>query len=156
MKASFHIIIIPFTLTGMLMAGVAFGNPVMLPQHPGYPMGKATDPVNGQSLANDPGRANAVGEKALNGAAAFDDRHVSQQLPKDEQNQRLLEKPGAGILPKVQGPQIMIDPPVKEGTKVQASPQERTVSQALRGTAGREARIRPGGSRSAAPLVEAS
>ena len=67
MKASFHIIIIPFTLTGMLMAGVAFGNPVMLPQHPGYPMGKATDPVNGQSLANDPGRANAVGEKALNG-----------------------------------------------------------------------------------------
>jgi hypothetical protein len=77
MKASFHIIIIPFTLTGMLMAGVAFGNPVMLPQHPGYPMGKATDPVNGQSLANDPGRANAVGEKALNGAAAFDDRHVA-------------------------------------------------------------------------------
>ena len=123
MKASLHIIIIPFTLTGMLMAGVAFGNPVMLPQHPGYPMGKATDPVNGQSLANDPGRANAVGEKALNGAAAFDDRHVSQQLPKDEQNQRLLEKPGAGILPKVQGPQIVIDPPVKEGTKVQASPQ---------------------------------
>ncbi|MEK6804367.1 MAG: hypothetical protein AABZ34_17155 [Nitrospirota bacterium] len=121
MKAS--LFIYPLAASGVLVAVVAFGNPAMLPQHPGYPMGKATDPVHGQSLANDPGRANAVGEKALNGAAAFDDRHVSQQLPKDEQNQRLLEKPGAGILPKVQGPQIVIDPPVKEGTKVQASPQ---------------------------------
>jgi len=102
---------------------MAFSNPALLPQHPGYPMGKATDPVNGQPLANDPGRANAVGEAALSKAAAFDNGHVSQQLPKDEQNLRLLEKPGAGILPKVQGPQIMIDPPVKEGTKVQASPQ---------------------------------
>ncbi len=121
MKASFHIF--PWSLAGVLVAAVAFGNPTMLPQHPGYPMGKAVDPVNGQSLANDPGRANAVGEKALNGAAAFDDRHVSQQLPISDQNQRLLEKPGAGILPKVQGPQIVIDPPVKEATKVQASPQ---------------------------------
>ena len=123
MKASFHIIIIPFTLTGMLMAGAAFGNPALLPQHQGYPMGKATDPVNGQPLANDPGRANAGGESALSKAAAFDNGHVSQQLSINDQNQRLLEKPGAGILPKVQGPQIVIDPPVKEATKVQASPQ---------------------------------
>jgi len=48
---------------------------------------------------------------------------VSQKLSINDQNQRLLEKPGAGILPKVQGPNIVIDPPVKEGTKVQASPQ---------------------------------
>ena len=121
MADSIHII--PFALTGMLMAGVALGNPALLPQHPGYPMGKATDPVNGQPLANDPGRTNAVGESALSKAAAFDNGHVSQQLSSNDQNQRLLEKPGAGILPKVQGPQIVIDPPVKEGTKVQASPQ---------------------------------
>jgi len=94
----------------------------MLPQHPGYPMGKATDPVNGQMLANDPGRSNAVGESALNQAAAFDDRHTSQRLPINDHDQRLLEKPGAGLLPKVQGPNIVIDPPVKEATKVQASP----------------------------------
>ncbi|MBS0169026.1 MAG: hypothetical protein JSR62_01620 [Nitrospira sp.] len=106
-----------------LIAAPAFGNPALLPQHPGYPMGKATDPVNGQALANDPGRTNASGESALNGAAAFDERHVSQKLTNNEQNLRVLEKPGAGILPKVQGPNIVIDPPVKEATKVQASPQ---------------------------------
>ncbi|CBK41639.1 exported protein of unknown function [Nitrospira defluvii] len=115
--------IYPLAVSGVLVAAMAFSNPALLPQHPGYPMGKATDPVNGQPLANDPGRANAVGESALSKAAAFDNGHVSQQLSINDQNQRLLEKPGAGILPKVQGPQIVIDPPVKEGTKVQASPQ---------------------------------
>jgi len=35
----------------------------------------------------------------------------------------VLEKPGAGLLPKVQGPNIKIEPPVKEGTKANASPQ---------------------------------
>lgn len=108
---------------GMCGAVAAFANPALLPQHPGYPMGKATDPVNGQVLANDPGRPNGGGESALSGSAAFDDRHVSQKFSNDDQNQRLLEKPGAGILPKVQGPNIVIDPPVKEATKVQASPQ---------------------------------
>jgi hypothetical protein len=34
-----------------------------------------------------------------------------------------LEKPGAGVLPKVQGPEIKIEPPVKEGTRVNAAPQ---------------------------------
>lgn len=101
----------------------ALGNPALLPQHPGYPMGKATDPVNGQALANDPGRTNASGESALTGAAAFDERHVSQKLSSNDQNLRVLEKPGAGLLPKVQGPNIVIDPPVKEATKAQASPQ---------------------------------
>lgn len=121
MKAS--LLISLFVVMGLLVAAVAFANPALLPQHPGYPMGKATDPVNGQSLANDPGRANAGGESALSGAAAFDDRHVSQKLSINDHDQRLLEKPGAGILPKVQGPNIVIDPPVKEATKVQASPQ---------------------------------
>jgi hypothetical protein len=100
----------------------AFANPGMLPKHPGYPMGKAVDPVSGQSLANDPGQTNASGEKALSEAAMFDDAHVRQVLPMNANDQRLLEKPGAGQLPKVQGPQIIITPPVKEATKVQASP----------------------------------
>jgi hypothetical protein len=58
----------------------------------------------------------------LSKAAAFDDVH-SKQSVSNQNDQRLLEKPGAGVLPKVQGPNITIEPPVKEGTKVNASPQ---------------------------------
>ncbi|BCA54585.1 conserved exported protein of unknown function [Nitrospira sp. KM1] len=101
----------------------ASANPNMLPKHPGYPMGKAQDPVSGQPLANDPGQVNATGEKSLAAAAGIDDVHSTQNLPTNVDNERLLEKPGAGVLPKVQGPDIRIEPPVKEGTKVQASPQ---------------------------------
>ena len=43
-----------------LTVSLVLANPSMLPKHPGYPMGKAVDPVTGQSLANDPGQANAV------------------------------------------------------------------------------------------------
>lgn len=121
MKASLSIYVMAGI--GLFGAAVVFANPAMLPQHPGYPMGKATDPVNGQALANDPGRPAGGGESALGGAAAFDDRHVTQKLSINDHDKRLLEKPGAGILPKVQGPNIVIDPPVREGTKVQASPQ---------------------------------
>jgi hypothetical protein len=110
-------------VTGAFGATLALGNPTMLPKHPGYPMGKAIDPISGQSLANDPGQANAGGDSALTKAAAFDDNHVSQKLSINDHDQRVLEKPGAGILPKVQGPNIVIDPPVKDATKVQASPQ---------------------------------
>jgi len=102
---------------------LAVANPDMLPKHPGYPMGKAVDPVKGQSLANDPGQTNATGEGSLNKAAAFDDAHVQQNLSINQNDQRILEKPGAGLLPKVQGPNITIEPPVKESTKVNASPQ---------------------------------
>jgi hypothetical protein len=40
----------------------------------------------------------------------------------DLNNQRVLKKEGAGILPKVQGPEIKIEPPVKEATKASAAP----------------------------------
>lgn len=117
--------LILFTIcAGVFLAGtVAVANPNMLPKHPGYPMGNAVDPVRGQSLANDPGQTNATGEGSLAKAAAFDDTHVQQSLPMNQNDQRLLEKPGAGLLPKVQGPNITIEPPVKAGTKVNASPQ---------------------------------
>ena len=107
----------------MFTAVCASANPSMLPKHEGYPMGKATDPVTGKSLGNDPGQPNATGPKALEQAAMFDDQHSQQHLS-NANDQRVLEKPGAGVLPKVEGPQIKIEPPVKEATKTQANPKD--------------------------------
>jgi hypothetical protein len=114
-------IVIAVALIFGFAASVAFANPDMLPKHPGYPMGKAVSPVTGQPLVNDPGQSNAGGEKALKEAAGFDDARSVQQLT-DENNKRILKNEGAGVLPKVQGPQIKIEPPVKEATKVTANP----------------------------------
>lgn len=113
------------TASAVMLSAISpvFANPDMLPKHPGYPMGKAIDPVKGQVLANDPGQTNATGEGSLTNAAVFDDRHSRQSLSINHDNQRIMEKPGAGVLPKVQGPNIKIEPPVKEATKVNASPQ---------------------------------
>ena len=108
----------------LMAAATVFANPNMLPKHEGYPMGKATDPVSGQSLGNDPGQRNASGEQALQQSALSDDRHSVQKLAPNANDERLLEKPGAGVLPKVQGPQIAIEPPVKEATKAQAEPKD--------------------------------
>lgn len=106
-----------------VVASLVFANPAMLPKHPGYPSKEAISPVTGQPLANDPGQTNAVGEKALQEAAAFDDARSVQQLT-DPNNERILSKQGAGLLPKVQGPNITIEPPVKEATKVSANPEK--------------------------------
>mgnify|MGYP003694198109 FL=1 len=120
MKTS--LVLLTVFIVVLLSISLVLANPTMLPKHPGYPMGKAVDPVSGQSLANDPGQTNATGEKSLAQASVFDDVHVMQSLSINRDDQRLLEKPGAGVLPKVQGPNIKIEPPVKEGTKVNASP----------------------------------
>jgi len=106
----------------LLGASLTCANPATLPEHPGYPMGKAVDPVKGQSLANDPGKNNAVGDKALNEAAGADAAHVRQNLSINQNDKRIMEKSGAGLLPKVEGPNIVIAPPVKEATKVNAAP----------------------------------
>jgi len=103
----------------LLSGSFAFANPSMLPQHPGYPMGKAVDPVRGKSLANDPGQSNAVGDKALQKASGTDVDHIIQSLPMNQGDKRILEKPGAGILPRVEGPAITIDPPIKPAKEVQ-------------------------------------
>jgi len=100
-----------------VFVSLAFSNPAMLPKHEGYPGGNAVSPVTGQPLANDPGQKNATGEKALAEAAAAEDAHVMQNLS-GENNQRLLKQQGAGQLPKVQGPQIKIEPPFKEATRM--------------------------------------
>ena len=112
------------TALAVTLAGTteSFANPALLPQHEGYPMGQAKDPVKGQPLGNDPGQTNASGNQALEQAAMAGDAHAKQQL-RNHNDQRILEKPGAGVLPKVQGPQININPPVKEASKVQANPQ---------------------------------
>ncbi len=121
MKTSLIICACPFVV-GLVMS-LALANPDLLPKHPGYPMGKLVDPVKGQPLANDSGQTSASGENALEGSATFDDAHSSQHLSINQNDQRLLAKPGAGILPTVQGPNIKIEPPVKEATKINASPQ---------------------------------
>jgi hypothetical protein len=77
---------------------LALANPAMLPKHPGYPMGKAVDPVTGQSLANDPGQANARNQEPLTNAAIFDDTRSKQNLFFNQNDERPLEKPGAGLL----------------------------------------------------------
>lgn len=117
-----------FVAVGCLLVATAFSfsvasaNPSMLPKHPGYPMGKAVDPVRGQSLANDPGQKDAVGQKALVEAAVADTEHVTQKLDINRGDKRIIEKPGAGVLPKVEGPAIKIEPPVKSATAVGAAP----------------------------------
>jgi hypothetical protein len=109
------------TLSGVLfLLSIASANPAMLPKHEGYPMKNSGSPVNGQATANDPGQTNAGGDKAELKAAAFDDVHVKQNLV-DPNNARIAEKQGAGQLPKVQGPQIKIAPPVNSATKADAS-----------------------------------
>jgi len=109
------------TVSGVLFAlSMASANPALLPKHEGYPMKNSGSPVNGQPTANDPGQSDARGEKTLLKAAGFDDAHVSQNLKKTD-NDRITASEGANRLPKVQGPQIQIAPPVTSATKADAS-----------------------------------
>ena len=102
MKTS--LVLLTVFLVVLLSISLVLANPTMLPKHPGYPMGKAVDPVSGQSLANDPGQTNATGENSLAQASAFDDVHVRQSLSINQDDQRLLEKPDAGLLQKFRDP----------------------------------------------------
>jgi hypothetical protein len=51
-----------------LMGTVAFANPSMVPDHPGYPMKESKSPVSDVPTANDPGKENLYGQEALNAA----------------------------------------------------------------------------------------
>jgi len=105
-------------VSGVLFAvSMASANPALLPKHEGYPMKNSGSPVNGQATANDPGQSDARGASTLTKAAGFDDKHVSQNLKKVD-NDRITASEGAGRLPKVQGPQIQIAPPVNSATKI--------------------------------------
>ncbi len=70
------LLVTALVMSVVLMGSFAFGNPGMLPKHPGYPMGDFKDPVTGMATANDPGRPAPSPDEALKAAAAFDDSRV--------------------------------------------------------------------------------
>jgi len=101
-------------VTGLVFIGItamASANPAMLPKHPGYP--------SGGEFANDRGQQNLTHDQSLLNAAASGNANIVQKL-EDPNNARLLERQGAGQLPIVQGPNIKIEPPVKESTRMPA------------------------------------
>jgi hypothetical protein len=105
-----------------LSLSLAMANPALLPKHPGYPA---------SGNANDTGQTNLSGEKALAAAAAVAPKHTEQHLV-DENNARIIEKDPDkrsdgkfNRLPKVQGPQIQVQPPVESATKISG---ERTIN----------------------------
>ena len=97
-------------ITGLVVgsASLAAANPSMLPKHPGYPSGGS---------ANDTGQKSLTVEQSLRAGAASEDAHTAQKLV-DPNNARLVKPQGAGQLPTVQGPQIKIEPPVSEATRM--------------------------------------
>ncbi|GBL39429.1 hypothetical protein EMGBD2_06870 [Nitrospirota bacterium] len=105
------------TVSGVLFAlSMASANPSLLPKHEGYPMKNSGSPVTGQPTANDPGQSDARGESTLL-KSTESIKHSEQKLVKSD-NARITEGQGAGRLPKVQGPQIKINPPVTSATKI--------------------------------------
>lgn len=104
-----------FTMGGFLVAAVfcrvAGANPAMLPEHPGYQMHDARDPVTGLPLANDPGRVPFSVDQAMEKAASYHDEQVIQQPSEATQS---LDYQGAGVLPKTKGyPEYTITPLVE-------------------------------------------
>jgi hypothetical protein len=99
-------------MTGLVLVGsaaLASANPSMLPEHPGYP--------SGGEYANDTGQKSLTVEQSLRAGAASEDAYTGQKLV-DPYNARLLKSQGAGPLPTVQGPNITIEPPVTEPTRM--------------------------------------
>ena len=70
------IVVATVVISLVLIGSLAFGNPGLLPKHPGYPMGNFKDPVLGVSTANDPGETQPSPQEALKQAAAFHDAHA--------------------------------------------------------------------------------
>ena len=97
------------------MASVAFANPSMLPNHPGYPAGATKSPVDGTRTANDAGQghSNAVEKAAASANAA------SLNETSDANRARITGGNGAGRLPNVDGPlnKVNINPAGATSTK---------------------------------------
>jgi len=99
-------------MIGLMLVGaasLASANPSMLLQHPGYP----SDGV----YAYDTGQYNLTLEQSLRTSAASEDTHTSQNLV-DPYNARLMKSQGAGQLSTVEGPNIKIEPPVTQRTRM--------------------------------------
>lgn len=74
-------LVIGTLIMSLLFTGaMAFGNPSMLPKHPGYPMGEFKDPVWGVPTANDPGQQAPSPNEAIEQAAAFHDAYVTNPV----------------------------------------------------------------------------
>lgn len=102
-----------FVIAGVMVVGPGvLANPAMLPEHPGYQMGAAVDPVQGLSVANDPGKAPLDVFSTMKEAAAYHDVDAMNNVGEVPLS---LESQGAGVLPKTIGyPDIKIEPPVSE------------------------------------------
>lgn len=109
-----NMLITLFVIGGVLcVTPSTLPNPAMIPDHPGYQMGAAVDPVHGQSVANDPGKAAFDASTATQEAAVY---HDVDSINKVVEVPLSLESQGAGVLPKTIGyPEIKIEPPVTEG-----------------------------------------
>ena len=88
------ILVTILTLSVLFMGTLAFGNPAMLPKHPGYPMGATKDPVMGVPTANDPGRTVPSAEEAKEEAGKFHDAHAVNQSKEYRPN--IVHGPEAG------------------------------------------------------------
>lgn len=108
-----YIVITLILTAGVIICGPSvLANPSMLPDHPGYQMGAAVDPVQGLSVANDPGRSALDVSTAAREAAAYHDVDAINNVVEVPLS---LESQGAGVLPKTIGyPDIKIEPPVSE------------------------------------------
>ncbi len=101
-----------FLSVGLVVASSspAWGNPSMIPQHPGYPMHDAKDPVTGLSVANDAGQPSLPYKLSVEEGAVYHDKE-SVQSPFGYMS---LESQGAGVLPKTKGyPNYKITPLVE-------------------------------------------
>jgi len=101
-------------MTGVVLVGLtslALANPSMLPKHPGYP--------SKGEFANDTGQHNLTHSQSLIDAAVSGSVNMTQAL-EDPNNTRIIKSQGAGRLPIVDGPNITIEPPVKEGTRMRS------------------------------------
>ena len=77
---------------------MAFANPGLLPQHPGYPA-KGKSPVTGQSTANDQGQGNAIGDTTLQASQEFGGKAAMNDVS-DANRARIQKSNGAGRLPQ--------------------------------------------------------
>ena len=81
----------------------AFGNPSMLPKHPGYP-------TKGE-FANDTGQRNLTAEQSRSKGAAAEDGHTIQKLS-DRGGEHVVRSQDPGQVPTVNATKIPVDPPV--------------------------------------------
>lgn len=94
-----HLLVLLGSVAGTcLISTVVFANPSMLPDHPGYPMDAAKSPVSGVATANDPGKENLYGQKALNAATQEGNQEMNlrsrARLLEEEKMEEMKEKSG--------------------------------------------------------------